>query len=176
MSLTQLCKRARAFVLAALVIPVLAQAQRPGITGINRGRMPGNLKRDPGVEVPPVINIVNLVIDHRQDVALTDSQFVRVVALKRTLDSTNAPFLRRVDSVQRLFKNIPIFSDPSPARRDSLSAGKALVKEMIADVEDNIADAKEKMFAFLRPVQAERAEQLEARARKASEPGGRGRL
>src|SRR6185436_19489326 len=55
--------------------------------------------------------------------SLTDSQFVRLIALKRTLDSTNVPLLRKIDSVQRLFKNgVPIFSSPSAARLDSRGA------------------------------------------------------
>jgi L-fucose mutarotase/ribose pyranase (RbsD/FucU family) len=138
--------------------------------------MPSGLRRDPGIEVPATINIVNLVVEHRQDLILTDTQFVRVVALKRVLDSTNAPFVRRIDSVQRLFKNVPIFSDPSAARRDSLNAAKAVVREMTADIDDNIADAKDKVFAILSTPQKERAEQIEDKARKASESAGRGRL
>lgn len=157
-------------------IPSLAAAQRPGMSTIGRGMTPQGPKRDPGIEVPAPINVVNLVLEHRQDLILTDSQFVRVARIKRALDSTNAPLLRRIDSVQRLFKNRPIFSEPSAAHRDSLAAGKALVKEMTADIDDNNADAKDKVFVFLSTPQKERAEQLEDRARKASESAGRGRL
>lgn len=134
------------------------------------------MKRDPGIEVPAPINIVNLVVQHRQDLVLSDTQVVRIVAIKRTLDSTNSPLFRRIDSVQRLFKNVPIFSTPSAAHRDSLNAGTSLVKEMAADIDDNIADAKDKVFALLSTPQKERAEQIEDQARKASATAGRGRL
>jgi hypothetical protein len=134
------------------------------------------MKRDPGLEAPPPINIVNLVVAHRQDMVLSDTQFVRIVAIKRALDSTNSPFFRRIDSVQRLFKNVPIFTDPTPAHRDSVNAGTALVKEMSADIDDNIADAKDKVFALLSTPQKEKAEQIEDQARKASAAAGRGRL
>lgn len=168
--------RWRAIIGAMLVlIPALASAQRPGTSSIGR-RPPNGLRRDPGIEVPPTINIVNLVIEHRQDLVLTDTQFVRIVAMKRLLDSTNAPFVRRIDSVQRLFKNVPIFSDPSPARRDSVNAAKAVVREMTADIDDNIADSKDRVFAILSTPQKERAEQIEDKARKASAAAGRGRL
>jgi hypothetical protein len=143
---------------------------------VGRGRLPSALKRDPGIEVAPPINIVNLVVEHRQEMMLTDSQFVRVLVIKRSLDSTNAPLVRRIDSVQRLFKGTPLFTQPTPAHRDSLNAGKAVVKEMSADIDDNIADAKDKVFALLSTPQKERAEQIEDRARKAGASAGRGRL
>jgi hypothetical protein len=99
-----------------------------------------------------------------------------VVAIKRALDSTNTPLLRRIDSVQRLFKTAPIFAQPTQAHRDSLNAGRSLVKEMTADIDDNIADAKDKVFVILSTPQKERAEQIEDKARKAGASAGRGRL
>jgi hypothetical protein len=157
-----------------LLLPALAIAQRPGIGSLGK-RAPG-IKRESGIEVTPPINIVNLVIEHRQDLLLSDTVFKRVVAIKRSLDSTNSPLSRRIDSVQRLFKNAPMFTAPSAEHRDSLNAGRALVKEMSADIDDNIADAKDKVFALLTAPQKERAEQIEDQARKASAAAGRGRL
>jgi hypothetical protein len=157
------------------ITPALAGAQMPGMGALSR-RLPAALKRDSGITVPPTINIVNLVIQHRPELALTDTQFVRILAIKRSLDSTNAPLYRRIDSVQRLFKGVPIFSQPSPAHRDSVNAGSALVKEMTADIDDNIADAKDKVFALLSTPQKEQAEQIEDKAKKASASAGRGRL
>ena len=143
---------------------------------MGRGRVPGKPAREPGVEVPKVINAINLMIEHRPDLALTDSQFVRVLSIKRALDSTNAPLLRRVDSVARLFKNAPLFSQPTSQRRDSLAAGQALVRETMADVDDNIADAREKAYALLSSTQLTKAEQIEDQARKAGASPARGRL
>jgi hypothetical protein len=154
-------------------MPALAGAQLPG--ALSR-RLPASLKREPGIEVPATINIVNLVVQHRPELMLTDTQFVRILAIKRTLDSTNAPLFRRIDSVQRLFKGVPIFSEPTAAHRDSLNAGKAVIKEMTAGIDDNIADAKDKVFALLTTPQKEQAEQIEDKAKKASASAGRGRL
>jgi len=157
------------------LMPALAAAQMPGMGALSR-RLPAALKRESGIEVPQTINIVNLVVQHRPEMALTDTQFVRILSIKRTLDSTNAPLYRRVDSVQRLFKGVPIFTEPTAAHRDSLTAGKSVIKEMTADIDDNIADAKDKMFALLTTPQKEQAEQIADKAKKASEAAGRGRL
>jgi len=156
-------------------VPAIAIGQLPGLGSLGK-RTPTALKREPGIDVPPTINIVNLVVQNRQDLALTDTQWVKIIAIKRTLDSTNAPLVRRIDSVQRLFKSAPIFSQPSAAHRDSLELGKVVVKEMSADIDENIADAKDKVFGLLTTPQKERSEQIEDRARKASVSGGRGRL
>lgn len=130
---------------------------------------------DPGIEAPKVVNVVNLLIENRTALELTDEQFTQIIAIKRTLDSTNAPLMRRVDSVQRIFKRGPIFADPSTARRDSLAAARAVVRESIAGVEDNNAEGKEKAFAVLTPGQVTKAEQIEDKARKAGVTPGRGR-
>ena len=73
----------------------------------------GRLARDMGITIPKIVNPVNLLIEHRLEVGLTDTQFTKIVAIKRVLDSTNAPSTRRLDSLQRLFKPRPIFSSIS---------------------------------------------------------------
>src|SRR3954468_12365403 len=50
--------------------PALAMAQRGG--GFGGGRAPG-LRREPGIEIPKPVNVLNLLIEHRQEVALSDS-------------------------------------------------------------------------------------------------------
>jgi hypothetical protein len=161
-------------VAAAVLFASTAQAQIPG--GFGRGRASGKMTIDPGIEVPKVINPVNLLIENRVALELTETQFGRIIAIKRSLDSTNAPLLRRVDSVSRIFKKGPIFADPSVARRDSLAAAHAVVRESIAGVEDNIADGKDKAYALLAPAQIAKAEQIEEKARKAGGTPTRGRI
>jgi hypothetical protein len=118
---------------------------------------------------------VNLLIEHRQELALSDTQFVRVLHIKRALDSTNSPLMRKLDSVSRLFKKSPLFSEPSRQRHDSLAQADFLVKGTVIDVEQNIADAKDKAYALLSASQVGVAEQIEAKARKARAASGRGR-
>jgi hypothetical protein len=169
--------------LAALV-PSLASAQRGGMgnmggTGIGR-RRPGNIEREPGLVVPKQVNAVNLLIEHRQELALSDSQVARVVVIKRALDSTNSPVSRKLDSLQRVFKGGPIFSEPTAARRDSLAEAHTVVTEATGTIRDNIAAARERAFALLSPMQLTKAQELEAAAQKAVEDenkrsGGDGR-
>ena len=116
------------------------------------------------------MNAVNLLIQHRQDLALSDSQFARVIRIKRGADSTNAPLMRRLDSVQVLFKGAgPLFGDPSPERRDSLASARAVIQETVGTVRDNIADAREKAYALLSAQQLAKAESIEDKAAKAIE-------
>ena len=152
--------------------PVTALAQR-GIMGgrgaMAPGRGPGTIARDPGVYVPKYVNAVNLAIEHRQDLSLSDSQFVHFIAIKRTLDSMNAPLVRKLDSVRRVFKaGIPLFSTPTAARRDSLAEARSLIIETIGDLRDNITAAREKAYAVLSSTQMTKVQELEEKAETAA--------
>jgi hypothetical protein len=156
--------------LLLLLAPAIAVGQgRMGGAGRGMGgRTPGKLAREEGLAIQRPLNPVNLLIEHRQELTLSDTQFTRIIAIKRALDSTNAPLMRRIDSVQRILKGgSPIFSDPSPTRRDSLAEGKSAVQETLAGVRDNISDGREKAFALLSPVQLTKAQDIEAKAQKA---------
>jgi hypothetical protein len=151
------------------LLPVVASAQGgggfgrggSGRGGFGRG---ASLPRAPGVEVPQVVNAVNLLVEHRQDLALTDTQFMRVIAIKRTLDSTNSPLMRKIDSVQRLFKNGPLFTSGSRERRDSLAEANSLVHETIAAVRENNESGRDQAYALLSSRQLDAAHALEAKA------------
>jgi len=162
---------------AAALAPALsaAHAQR-SIPGLGRSGLGGH---EPEIVVPKQVNPVNLLIEHRQELALSDSQFARIVVIKRALDSADLPLLRKMDSVQRLFKKAPLFSDPSPARRDSIAEGRALVREAVASIRENIGDARAQAFGLLAAQQLPKAEQLAAAAQQALDDeegrGGRGR-
>jgi hypothetical protein len=150
-----------------------------GGAGIGR-RRPGNLERETGLVVPKQVNAVNVLIEHRQDLALSDSQFARVAVIKRALDSTDSPLSRKLDSLQRVFKGGPIFSEPTAARRDSLAEAHAIVVEATGTIHDNISAARERAFAILSPAQVTKAQELEAAAEKAIQDenkrnGGEGR-
>jgi hypothetical protein len=155
--------------LAVLALtPARATAQRGVIGGLGRGRTPGNLARDPGVAVPKQVNMINLLLARRTDGAHSDSQFVQVIALKRLLDSTNAPLMRKLDSVERLFrKGAPMFSEPSIARRDSLYEAKAVVRETVAAVHENNTTFRDRAYELLNMQQLTRAREIEAKAEKA---------
>ena len=154
-----------AFGAVAAATPRVAAGQG----GFGRGAGRGNFGRSgvpraPGVEIPEVVNAVNLLVEHRQEVALSDTQFMRVIAIKRALDSTNAPLLRRLDSVQRLFKNGPLFSGGSAERRDSLTEANSLVRDVTTAVRENNATGRDQAYALLSSQQLDTARALEAKA------------
>ena len=136
-----------------------------GIGNIGR-RRPGNIEREPALVVPKAVNIVNVLIEHRKDLALSDSQFLRLLSIKRTLDSTNSPLTRKIDSLQRLYRGGPIFSEPSAERRDSLNTARAVALETIASVRDNIATGREQAFSLLSSSQHAKAQEIEAEAER----------
>jgi hypothetical protein len=164
--------RAPAWLLVVGLLPSSALAQR-GIMGgrgaLTPGRGAGSLSREAGVQVPKYVNSVNLLIEHRQELSLTDSQFVRLVGIKRTLDSTNVPLLRKIDSVQRVFKSgVPIFSAPSAARRDSIAEGRAFVNDALGVVRDNISASRETAYGLLTPAQVTKARDFQDKAERAA--------
>jgi hypothetical protein len=112
---------------------------------------------------------VNLLIERRQELSLTDSQFVQLIALKRTLDSTNVPLLRKLDSVQRVYKGgVPIFSAPTAARRDSIAEARSFVEETLGIVRDNIGAARQTAYASLSATQMTKAREIQDKADQAA--------
>lgn len=170
----------------ALVGPAAAVAQgrgvMPGRGALSPGRGGGNMAREAGIQIPKYANGVNLLIEHRPDLALSDSQFTRIIAVKRALDSTNAPLMRKLDSVQHLFRaGTPMFSSPSAQRRDSLSSARALVSETVGTIRGNIVEWRDRAYATLLPLQLTKAREFEDKAEKAAAEenqralGGQGR-
>ena len=157
-------------VIVALIPAELLAQRGPGGGGFGRSRGVGSIQRTEGIAVNLPINPINLLIEHRQELALTDTQFMHVIVVKRALDSANAPLMRTIDSVQHMLKGgNPIFSQPSPLRRDSLAEGRAAVTRSIVGLRENISDYREKAFALLSTTQLEKAQDIETRAIKAAE-------
>jgi hypothetical protein len=130
-----------------------------------KGRTPG-IKRESALDVPKLVNPVNLLIIHRQELTLSDSQWKNLLSMKRALDSTNAPLMRRLDSVQSLFKGGMLFGDQSREHRDSLAEARLTVKQTTADLEDNYGTARDRAFALLDALQSSRATDLIDKAEK----------
>jgi hypothetical protein len=155
----------RSSLIITLAPAVLLGQGRVG--GFGRGRGPGKLAREEGITVQRPVNPVNLLIEHRQDLVLTDSQFVQIIGVKRALDSANAPLMRRIDSVQSVLKGgNPLFGDPSRARRDSLAAGRSVVQQTLAGVRENIGEWRDKAYKLLSSEQLTKAQDFEAKAEK----------
>src|SRR5690242_5356292 len=146
--------------------PRIAAGQGGMGRGVGRGSFGrgGGIPRAPGVEIPQIVNAVNLLIEHRPELALSDTQFMRVIAIKRALDSTNAPLMRRLDSVQRLFKNGPLFSEGSAERRDSVAEARSLVRDVTAAVRENNSTGRDQAYGLLSAKQLDIAHSLESAA------------
>jgi hypothetical protein len=157
-------------VIAAVSLPAALGAQtRVGGMGPNgqKGK-PGRLARDMGISIPAIVNPVNLLIEHRLEVALNDTQFTKIIAIKRTLDSTNAPMSRKLDSIARLYKPRPIFSTVSQERRDSIAQAHPIVLDLVAGIRENISTAKDSAYALLSARQLSTAQGLESVAEQAN--------
>jgi hypothetical protein len=160
------------------LLPSVSLAQRIG--GLGRGGRSGGggMSVEQALVIPKVVNGVNLLIEHRQELALSDSQFKQIILVKRSLDSTNAPLMRKLDSVQFLFKGGGIrFGNESRARRDSLAEARAMIGETQVAIRSNISDAHERVSGILSFAQVTKAQDLEAAAEKAiqDEAKGKGR-
>jgi hypothetical protein len=103
--------------------------------------------------------------------------------MKRTLDSTNTPLLRKLDSVQRVFKSgVPMFSSPSAQRRDSIAEARSFVTSTLGTVRENISGARDRAYSTLSSTQLSKAQEIEEKAAKAAaaenerneRPAGRG--
>ena len=173
----------RAFAVAALTTlalatPSAARAQVGGIPQRAGGIFGRNNRDDEAKSAPVIVNPLNLMIMHRADLALTDSQFVRIVALKRTADSANVPLMRRLDSLQRAQRPS---TDPTVARADEerIRDLRAEARETVKEIYANLQPARDRAFELLNSLQAARAGTLEsearARADAAAAPPGRGR-
>jgi hypothetical protein len=176
---------ARGVAAVVVALPMVAAgAQAGGMGGVggmgsmgnpmSRGKTI-NMKRETGIVIPEQVNPVNLLVLHRGDLALTDQQFTGVIAIKRTLDSTNSPLERRLDSLQRHFKGKgPLFGDPTAARRDSIAQAQTLVRVTLGELLDNIDPARDQAYQLLDLNQRALARQLEEKAEKDLETKNKG--
>ncbi len=139
-----------------------------GPGGMGSGRRGGGISRDQALEIPRQVNAVNLLIEHRQALALSDTQFFRIVAIKRGIDSANVPLMRRLDSLQQAFKGGSIvFGSPSREKRDSLAEARSVVQETEVGVRANISEGRDRAYGLLSAAQLGKAMDLEQAADKA---------
>jgi hypothetical protein len=109
------------------------------------------------------VNGVNVILDHQAELALTDSQAIRINAIKRALDSTTAPLLKRVDAARARFAPT---SGGSPAPRDSLVRAGAMIQEVMTAVRDSVHAARDRAFALLTPAQLTKALEFQDTAQR----------
>jgi Spy/CpxP family protein refolding chaperone len=147
--------------LALVLLPSLAMAQMP----MHRDNNPFSGKPAPIVPV----NVARAVIEHEQDMALTDSQRTQIVLIQRQLDSASAPLLKKIDSLRPTWRPAGGINDLSPEQRDQLVTLRKAQFAVIDSLTPTFARARDQVMAVLTPEQRDRAEKLERNARKRAE-------
>ena len=147
------------FVLVGLLFASPGAAQRGGRGGGGGGgggRRSGNdTESDPAkVVVPQPVNAVNLLIMHIRDLALSDSQVKRIVAIQRSVDSTNTPLLRRLDSLQTVLHQRGV---PTALIGDSVGDPRVRMQQTAMIIRTNILPARAAAYALLAPEQLDKA-------------------
>lgn len=147
--------------LISLLIPAALAAQVNG--RMAAGREFGQRSDDPLISQPRPVNVVSVLIQHRRQLSLTDSQFTQLVALRRGLDSLNFPLERRLDSLVR------VEHDASAAFRrlpeDSVRSMRDLAKNTLAALAANMEPATDRAHNLLTEQQMTLAEGFETQAR-----------
>ena len=179
---------------AALLLPALASAQRPGDTG-RRERPDGppdsaamaRMREQRMARTNPI----RMLLDNRAEIGLGDDQVARLARLRDQLDAQNRPLLARLDSLRPRFgprpgragadderrgggdhAGPPAYDELTAAQRDSLDARRRAAVDLMGDIGENVRQARKAADQLLTPVQAKRVEGIEARMRERM--GGRG--
>jgi hypothetical protein len=153
--------------LALVLLPSLAMGQ-----GLRRDNNPFAGKPAP---VAPV-NVARTVIEHEQDLALTDSQRTEIVLIQHQLDSAAAPLLKKIDSLKPTWRPAGGINDLSPEQREQLVSLRKAQFEVIDSLTPAFAKARDRVMTVLTPEQRDRAAKLEKNARKRAEETARKEL
>jgi hypothetical protein len=146
--------------LALVLLPSLAMGQ-----GVRRDNNPFAGKPAP---VAPV-NVARTVIEHEQDLALTDSQRTEIVLIQHQLDSAAAPLLKKIDSLKPTWRPAGGINDLSPEQREQLVSLRKAQFQVIDSLTPAFAKARDRVMTVLTPEQRDRAAKLEKNARKRAE-------
>ena len=153
--------------LALVLLPSLAMGQY-----VRRDNNPFAGKPAP---VAPV-NVARTVIEHEQDMALTDSQRTQIVLIGHQLDSVAAPLLKKIDSLKPTWRPAGGINDLSPEQREQLFSLRKAQFEAIDSLTPTFAKAREQVMTVLTPEQRDRAAKLEKNARKRAEESAKKEL
>ena len=154
--------------LALVLLPPLAMAQMP----MHRDNNPFSGKPAPVVPV----DVARQVIEHEQDMALTDSQRTQIVQIQHRLDSAAAPLLKKIDSLKPTWRPAGGINDLSPEQREQLVSLRKAQFEVIDSLTPAFAKARDRVMTVLTPEQRDRAAKLEKNARKRAEEMARKEL
>jgi hypothetical protein len=120
----------------------------------------------PAPVAPPSVAQVALADN---EIALDDSQKAQLKRIQAHLDSTNAPFLQKLDAARPTWRPAGGLGDLSQEQRDQIVAYRHAQEAIVDSVGPNVVKANEEARALLRPEQLEWAAKLEKDARKRAE-------
>ncbi|MEP6619202.1 MAG: Spy/CpxP family protein refolding chaperone [bacterium] len=168
-----------------IVVAVAALASASTLAGAQRGggrQMGGSDARSNGSDMgrmgPPPIppTVAALVLDHAKDLSLTDSQKVVLESIRKTQDSTNKPFLARLDSLKPTRMPAGGMGDLSQEQKDEMTQRSIAVQLVMSDMRDANAESRIKVMKLLTESQQKRAQELEEDAQKKADDEGRRRM
>jgi hypothetical protein len=116
------------------------------------------------------VSVAKAVLDRDdKDIALDDSQRAQIKRIQARLDSTNAPFLQKLEAARPTWRPAGGLGDLSQEQRDQIVAYRHAQEAIVDSVGPNVLKANEEVRALLRPEQRDRAAKLEKDARKRAE-------
>lgn len=156
--------------LALAVAPACLRAQyRDGGGGSSTGAGPDSAR-----STWQQVDVIALVLSHRSDLALADSQVTRLTAIEAAHDSANAPLRARLDSLRG--EGGPRGGgDLSDADRAAMHQRFQAMRDAFAGIRDHDQAARKEAYALLTSDQRKKAERLEDDARKSMGGAERGR-
>ena len=164
--------------LAALAsVADLASAQRGGgrsMGGDSRASYPQDMGRMGPPPIPPTI--AALALDNATELSLTDAQKVALEVIKKTQDSTNKPFLARLDSLRPTRMPAGGMNDLSQEQKDEMAQRAIAVQLVMADMRETNAESRVSVMKLLDESQQKKAAGLEKDAANKAEEDGRRRM
>ena len=116
------------------------------------------------------VSVAKAVLDRDdKDIALDDSQRAQLKRIQAHLDSTNAPFLQKLEAARPTWRPAGGLGDLSQEQRDQIIAYRHAQEAIVDSVGPNVLKANDAVRALLRPEQRDRAAKLEKDARKRAE-------
>jgi hypothetical protein len=122
--------------------------------------------------LPPTV--ASLVLDHAAQLSLADSQRVVLESIRHTQDSANRPWVQKLDSLRPRARPVNP-ADLSQEQRDEIEARRKAVTEVMGQMRETNAVARQRVMALLNPAQQKQAAELEDAARKKAEEEGKQR-
>ena len=149
------------FAVLALLVLVLAPS-----ASAQYGRRGGQRPED-ALALPPraTPGTAALALEHAAELALTDSQRVRLESVRAAQDSANRPWIQRLDSLRPTRRPVNPH-DLSPEQREEIAARRTAIAVVLEGMRSNDSLARQRTMAVLSVPQQERAAELENDARK----------